>query len=218
MMWALELGAVATSNDIANRDGRNRSQHQSRLTRSTPLLWGAKALTRQASKTQWGRPWQSASKPQGGLADKCNKCVMRLSWLSWQYSSCDNNYCHRSINCCNASTIDARRRHSTRETLGRLGKFMPQISCNEHGINNKAVKKNLQAEQKRTKNEAVVTRTPCVTCTTIAGQAMNRVTWESQGHRPQWQKNTCKRGQQKTPFWQNSFNKRCLLFNALAWP
>jgi hypothetical protein len=46
----------------------------------------------------------------------------------------------------------------------RSGKFMPQISCNKHGINNKTAQKNLQAEQKRTKNTAVVTRMPRVMC------------------------------------------------------
>jgi hypothetical protein len=48
-----------------------------------------------------------------------------------------------------SSARDARRRHSTRETSGRLDKFTPQISCDERGISNKTYKKkNLQAKQK----------------------------------------------------------------------
>jgi hypothetical protein len=46
-----------------------------------------------------------------------------------------------SVNFRNASAMDARRRHSMRETSGRLGKFMPQISPDERGINIKTCKK-----------------------------------------------------------------------------
>jgi hypothetical protein len=53
-----------------------------------------------------------------------------------------------SVNRRNASATNARRRHSTQETSGRLEKIMPQISRNKRGINNKR-KKNLQAEQKK---------------------------------------------------------------------
>ncbi len=42
-----------------------------------------------------------------------------------------------------------KRRHSTRETSGRLGKFMPQISRDEHGINNKTYKKELTSKTKK---------------------------------------------------------------------
>ncbi len=120
-----------------------------------------KALTRRASNTRQGRPWRSASKPQSGLLDKLNNSVIRALWVSWWYSSRDDNYHHRSINHHNTSATDARRRHSMRETSGRLGKFMPQISHDERGINNKTyIKKDLQT--KENKNKAIVTRMPCV--------------------------------------------------------
>ncbi len=41
----------------------------------TPSLQGAKALVKQAPQTQQGRPWRSASKPQGGLANKLDTGV-----------------------------------------------------------------------------------------------------------------------------------------------
>ncbi len=44
---------------------------------------------------QQGEPWQSASEPQGGLADKHDKGVMRTLWVSQQYSSHDDNHCHK---------------------------------------------------------------------------------------------------------------------------
>jgi hypothetical protein len=48
-----------------------------------------------------------------------------------------------------------------RETSGRLGKFMPQISRDKRGINNKTYKKDLTSKTK--KDKAIVTQTPRVT-------------------------------------------------------
>ncbi len=48
---------------------------------SAPSLWGAKALTGQAPQTQQVRPWQSASKPQGGLNNKCNKGFLSIATI-----------------------------------------------------------------------------------------------------------------------------------------
>ncbi len=47
------------------------------------------------------------------------------------------------------------------ETSGRLGKFKPQITSNECGINNKTYKKELASKIK--KNKAIVTHTPHIT-------------------------------------------------------
>ncbi len=58
------------------------------------------ALTRGASQMQWGRPWWSASKPQGSLADKCNKGIVRASLVSQWYSYCNDNYHCKGVNCC----------------------------------------------------------------------------------------------------------------------
>jgi hypothetical protein len=71
-------------------------------------LWGAKALTRWASQTQQGRPWGSALKPQGSLANKCNKGVVRASWVLRWYSYCNGNYHCRDINCHNACAINTK--------------------------------------------------------------------------------------------------------------
>ncbi len=51
------------------------------------------------------------------------------------------------------------------------------------------------------KNTATVTHAPRIMRATIAGQAANRVAWQSQWHRPQWRKNKRKQRQQKIPFW-----------------
>jgi hypothetical protein len=89
--------AMDAINAIANCDGRN--QHNS--------LWDAKALTRSAPQTQWGRPWQSASKPQGGLIDKSNKGIVRASWVSQLYSYRDNKYCRKGVNYCKVCATNA---------------------------------------------------------------------------------------------------------------
>jgi hypothetical protein len=88
------------------------------------------------------------------------------------------------------------RRPPKQETSGRLGKFMPLISRNKCGINNKTCKKELVS---RTKNEAAVSCMPRITHTMLAGQAANWVTWQSYWQCPQWQQNKRKwRQQQKT--------------------
>jgi hypothetical protein len=56
------------------------------------------------------------------------------------------------------------------------------------------------SNQTTTKNQAVMTRTPCITRATIAGQAANWVAWQSRWHHLQWQKNKHKQQQQKIPF------------------
>jgi hypothetical protein len=67
------------------------------------------------------------------------------------------------------------------------------------------------SNQTTTNNKAIVTCTPCIMRATIAGQAANRVTWQSQWHRFQWQKNKRKRQQQKIPFCWYSKKKRMLV-------
>ncbi len=89
--------------------------------------------------------------------ERCES-IVRALWVSQWQSSRNDNYHHRSINCHDASAANARWRHSTRETSGRLGKFKSQISRNKHVLNNKTYKKELAAK----KNEAVVTQTPRV--------------------------------------------------------
>jgi hypothetical protein len=86
--------------------------------------------------------------------------------VSQQYSSCNDNYCHRSINHHNPSSTNARRRHSTQESSGRLGKYMPQISSNECGINNKTSQKELQAKQKQSHHDTYTMRHVCNDCWT----------------------------------------------------
>ncbi len=82
MTQASELGTVVTSNN------RQRPHHQSRCAQSKPSLIMMDTIDaiivkhQSAHKTsvplmQRGKPWQLASEPQGGLADKCIKGIMR---------------------------------------------------------------------------------------------------------------------------------------------
>ncbi len=93
------------------------------------------------------------------------------------------------------SLTDARRRHSTRETSGRLGKFMPQISHEECGINNNTNKKRTCNKKKQ-----LSWHVRHVSRATIAGQSANWVTWQSQWCRPKWLKNKREQRKQKLPF------------------
>jgi hypothetical protein len=59
--------------------------------------------------------------------------------------------------------------------------------CNECHANllNQAGKQQQQLANSNQKNKAVVAQAPCVRCVMIAGQAANRVDWQSQWHHPQ---------------------------------
>ncbi len=48
-----------------------------------------------------------------------------------------------------ARRMQNKKRHSKQETLGRLGKIMPQISHNERGFNNKTYKKDFASKTKK---------------------------------------------------------------------
>jgi hypothetical protein len=81
---------------------------------------------------------RTMAKPQGGLADKHDKGVVRTLCVSRRYSSHDNNHHQRSINCRNASAKNTTtRRSSKQEISGRLGIFMLQISRDKNVKNNK---------------------------------------------------------------------------------
>jgi hypothetical protein len=151
---------------------------------STQSSWDAKALTRGAPQTQRGRPWQSALKPQGGLVDKHNKGIMRALWVSQWYSYRDKDNCckgvnHRKVWVTNANCnilpssagVKVRALNTTTATI-------VTVSMADANNNN-----NLQtATKQQQNNEAVVTHTPHVTRTTIAGQAGNQVARQS--HKP----------------------------------
>jgi hypothetical protein len=184
-VWALELGVVATSNNSQQQHGqlqctqlkpspiaidvinaiivRRQSTHETSLSNTTrkAVVISLKATRRPHQQMQQERWW--------------------ASWVSQQYSSRNNNHCHRSVICWDTSTMGARRRQSMQETSGRLGKFMTQISCDKHGINNKTYLERICKQNKKTKPSWHVRH---ASCTTIAGQAADRVTWQSQWHRP----------------------------------
>ncbi len=127
---------------------------------------------------------RAVAKPQGGLANKCNKGIMRTSWISRQYSSRDDNHCQRSIYHCNASaTNTTTRRSSKQETSGRLGIFIPQISRDKNVKNNK--KHAIKNSQRNDKKCSHVTLAPRVTHATLAGQATHTIDW----CRPEQQQN-----------------------------
>ncbi len=123
-----------------------------------PSLWGPKALTRRASQPQQGRPWQSASKPQDGLADKRDKSVVRASWVSWQYSSHD-------ITGASVAATQARRTQEgdtlRKEPQADWANSCPRSPATNVGSTKKHTKKELGSKTK--KNKAIVTQTPRLT-------------------------------------------------------
>jgi hypothetical protein len=79
-MQALEPGTVATSNN------RQQSHHQPQWAQSMIItmdeinafiVMGKSALETRAPPMQQGESWQSSLEPQGGLANKHNKGIMR---------------------------------------------------------------------------------------------------------------------------------------------
>jgi hypothetical protein len=85
---------------------------------------------------------------------------------------------------------------------------MPQISHNKHKINNKIHKKELAS---RTKNTAVATRAPCITCTTLAGQAAKMSRMAAPVTPSQAKQNMCKQQQNNTIICRNPKIKRMLV-------
>ncbi len=147
---------------------------------------------------------RAMAKPQGGLADKCNKGVVRTSWVSRQYSSCNDNHCQRKVDCRNASaTSTTTRRSSKKETSGRLGIFMPQISHNKKRTSRTTKKHTIKNLQWNYKKCSHVTLMPRVMCATLAEWAMHTIDWRHP--KRQQNKHTLRRQQrrQKLPssFW-----------------
>ncbi len=139
------------------------------------------------SKQQW-RPWQSASKLQGCLANKQDKSIVRALWVSRWYSSHKDNYCCKGINHHNGCGMDVNSNvlpisaGATGRTLDKMMATIIIVSmANTNNKNNK--------RKHHKKITAAMTRAPHVTHAMIAGQAVNWVAWQSQWHRLQWGKN-----------------------------
>jgi hypothetical protein len=83
--------------------------------------------------TQQGELWQLASKPQGGLANKCNKGVMRTLYHDNTHPATTIFVKGASITMGQAQQIQITiRRSSKQEISGRLAILMPQISCDKN--------------------------------------------------------------------------------------
>ncbi len=101
------------------------------MTSSPPIAMSAivvvlnercQSLARWTPRTRRGRPWrQSASMPQGGLANEHDKSVVRASWVSRQNSSRDDDYCRRGINRRNDCTSKQTGGHSLTGSLEQIG-------------------------------------------------------------------------------------------------
>ncbi len=111
------------------------------------------ALETRAPLTQQGEPWWSALELQGGLADKCDKGIVRCC----EYH--DDTHPPTTIIVKGAPITTTKvqhtqprtRRSSKRETSGRLGIFMPQISCDENvKMSNKTHNEELAKNNKNT--------------------------------------------------------------------
>jgi hypothetical protein len=115
---------MGTTKAITDRNGHDQCHHCEAPKRSQDER--PSTVTRRA-----------VAKPQGGLADKRDKGVVRMLCVSLRYSSHDDNHHQRSIKRRNASAKNTTTsRSSKQETSGRLGIFMPQISRDKNVKNN----------------------------------------------------------------------------------
>ncbi len=153
--------------------------------------------------TQWGRPWGSPSKPQGGLAYKRNKRVVSITTiLIPRQQTPSQQECKLPWRKCDERGTNATNTTMSQDAFlmgnsGRLGKFMPQIYRNKRGTITKHAMKALQAKQK---NKAVITCMPCIMCATIAGQAAVAIHLAAPASLSQWWQNKCKWQKQKVSF------------------
>ncbi len=193
--------AMGTIKAITDCDGRNQRHHCEVPKRS-----------RDEHPTNATR--RAVAKPQGGLADKRDKGIVRTSWVSWQYSSRNDNHHQRSVNRCNASaTKRTTRRSSKQETSGRLG-----ISCLRSPATRTSrttIKHAMKNLQRNNKNAATVTHA------TLAGQATHTIDWR----RPEQQQNKHAlrwlqwRHKLPSSFWLKKWSQVVLLWFPLqAWP
>ena len=134
-------------------------------------------LTRWKPRTQQGKPWRhSAPMPQGGLADKRNKCVVRALLVSEQNSFHDNNYYCRGVKCRDTCASIKTLGPPPTESLGEIG----QIHALGFPTTNVRIKKN-----KLTKKEQSwhVERASCTRHS--QHKQCKQVDWQRQGHRHQ---------------------------------
>ncbi len=145
--------------------------------------------------TRRGRPWQSALKPQGSLANKYNKCIMKALYHNNTSPAMTIIVTGASI-----TTIQAQQMQEE-DTLHRKAQADRANTCPRSSATNMESTTKLHKKNcRQNKNKAIMTHTPCVTRATIAGQAVNRNTWQSQWHRPVM-KEQAQATTTKTPFW-----------------
>ncbi len=125
---------------------RRQSAHKTSLLTATrkAVAISLKATRRPCQRTQQER----------------RESVVRALWVSHWCSSHDNNYCHRSINCRNASG-DKRKKETLAGNLRQIGQIhAPDLPRQMWDQQQNIQKKNSQAKQK---NVAIVTQTPRIT-------------------------------------------------------
>ncbi len=177
------------------------------------------SLARQTPRTRRGRPWQqSASMPQGSLPDKHNKSAVRVSWVSRQNSSCNDNYHRRGINCCNTCTLKQTGGHSSTGSLKQIGQnqapdLLQRERRDQQKPSTKTSSKNSAAAMTRGTR---VTRATLAVCTTQAS-------WLAATGTPSPDNKTSAssgNNNSKIPCYFGGFPKirGCLLFVLCPWP
>ncbi len=166
-------------------------------------------LARQTPRMQQGRPWQqSASMPQGGLANEQDKSFVRASWVSWQNSSRDNDYHCRGVNRRDTCTSKQTGGHSlTWADQAKSSPWSPTLGSTKTSSKNSAA-----AMTRGTR----ITRATLAVCTT-------QVSWLAVTGTPSPGNKTSAssdNNSSKIPCYFGGFTKirGCLLFVIWPWP
>ncbi len=174
------------------------------------------SLARQTPWTQQRRPWQQfALMPQGHLANKHNKSIVRALWVSRQNSSCDDDYCRRGVNRQDTCTLKQTGGHSLTGSLEQIGQnHAPDLLRREHWDQQK------WSTKTSSKNSAAaMTCGTCVMRATLTVRTM-QASWLAVTGTPSPDNKTnasSNNNNNKIPFYFGGFPKirGCLLF---LWP
>ncbi len=177
------------------------------------------SLARQTPQTQRGRPWrQSTLMPQGGLANKHDKSVVRASRVSGQNSSCDDDYRCRGVNHHDACTSKQTGGHSLTGSLKQIGQNQAPdlLRCKRRDRQKPSTKTSSK------NREAAMTRGTHVTRATLAVRTMqaSRLAGTETPSPDNKTSASSDNNNSKIPCYFGGFPKirRCLLFVLWPWP
>ncbi len=132
---------------------------------------------------QWGRPWQSASKPQGSLANEHDKGIVRVLGVSQQYSSHNNDYsCTTNANCNVLPTSAGVKDHTLNATMTTIvtvnmanGSSTSSATMAVTATTSVTTRRVSPSARTRASSSATYTASTPITCTTSATLICNQV-------------------------------------------